>query len=266
MAMSKTPRDYIASVKNWKVRNMIQGYLQACHAYHEMRRTRMKNRRAPSFEVLRAISATLSQVKEDHHLIFRRREEANTKGSRHKLVPGYADTAFSDHVGLLFHKVMVACELRYILTHYAHQPESWEAHFQTLLANLQQLDTIFEEGINLVLEFVRSHSDNVLVIDFVLEHQKQIAACARLDTRHVLRKLLTKVDLPGAYFMAAQYYFESGWFDRAVKAARKCLQADARHAAGQALLQQARARLQAGHGGAADPVTGTVAAETTIAT
>lgn len=264
MAISKTQRSYLASVKNWKVRNMIQGYLRACHAYQEMRRTRLRNRRAPSFEVLKEISETLFQIKEDHHLIFRRREEAATKGSRHKLVPGYADTAFIDHVGLLFHKVMVARELRYILAHYAHNKENWEAHFQALHANLQRIDEIFDEGLGLVMEFVRSHSDNAQVLDFLIENQKLVAKCANLDRRHVMRELITKVELPQAYFMVAQYYFESGWFDRAAKAARKCLQEDAKHAAARALLQQAQARMQAGNGGAADPVTAAVGAEATI--
>ncbi len=264
MAVSNTQRSYPASVKNWKVRNMIQGYLRACHAYQEMRRTRLKNRRAPSFEVLKEISETLFQIKEDHHLIFRRREEGATKGSRHKLVPGYADTAFIDHVGLLFHKVMVARELRYILAHYAHNQENWEVHFQALQTNLQRIDEIFEEGLGLVMDFVRSHSDNAQVLAFLMENQKLVARCANLDLRRVMRKLITKVDLPQAYFMVAQYYFESGWFDRAAKAARKCLQQDAKHAAARVLLQQAQARMQAGNGAAADAVAAAVEGEATV--
>lgn len=248
MAKVKTHRNYLAGVKDWKVRNMIQGYLQACHAYQEMRQARVRKQRAPSFEVLKEISDTLYRVKEDHHLIFRRPDEANSKNSGHKLVPGYADTAFIDHVGLLFHKIMVARELRYILEHYAHNKENWEAHFQALQTNLQLIDEVFEKGLALVLEFMRSHSDNTLLLAFFIEHDKKIAKCVRLDAKKVLHELITKVDLPQAYFNVAQYYYDSGWPDRALKAVQRCLAEDARHAGARELLQRVRANAPAHNG------------------
>lgn len=248
MSKVNTHRNYLTSVKDWKVRNMIQGYLQACHAYQEMRQPRIRKPRAPSFDVLKQISDTLYRVKEDHHLVFRKPDEMNSKSSRHKLVPGYADTAFIDHVGLLFHKIMVARELRYILEHYAHNKDNWETHFQALQTNLELIDEIFEKSLAHVLEFMRSHSDNTLLLAFFIEHDKKIAKCVKLDAKKVLHELITKVELPQAYFMVAQYYLESGWHDRAVKAAQKCLQEDAHHAAARELLQQARAHARAQNG------------------
>ncbi len=248
MSKVKTHRNYLSNVKDWKVRNMIQGYLQACHAYQEMRQGRVRKQRAPSFEVLKEISDTLYRVKEDHHLVFRRPDEANSKNSQHKLVPGYADTAFIDHVGLLFHKIMVVRELRYILKHYAHNKDNWEAHFQALQTNLQLIDEVFEKGLALVLAFMRSHSDNTLLLAFFIEHDKKIAKCLRLDAKKVLRELITKVDLPQAYFKVAQYYYESGWPDRALKAVQKCLSEDATHAGARELLQRARTGAQAKNG------------------
>lgn len=254
MAKVKTHRNYLASVKDWKVRNMIQGYLQACHAYQEMRQVRVRKQRAPSFDVLKQISDALYRVKEDHHLIFRRSDEANSKNSQHKLVPGYADTAFIDHVGLLFHKVMVARELRYILEHYAHNKENWEAHFQSLQTNLQLIDEVFEKGLALVLEFMRSHSDNTLLLAFFIEHDKKIAKCVRLDAKKVLHELITKVELSQAYFKVAQYYYDSGWPERALKAARRCLAEDAKHAEARELVQRVRTSDPAKNGaGRANP-------------
>src|SRR5262245_18146141 len=107
-------RSYLAAAKSWKIRNMIAGYVLARLTFQQHWRPKASDHHVPAFEVFKKICASLQQVKDDHHLIYRRAADStnghNGRNERHKLVPGFAETAFINHVGLLFHKAMVGKE------------------------------------------------------------------------------------------------------------------------------------------------------------
>ena len=136
MIAQTTHHTYLAAIKPWKIRNMVEGYLAAWQIFHKQQRSKSTERHALSFEALNKISDILYEVKEDHHLLFRRPDRALQRHEQHKLVPTYSETTFIDHVGLLFHKAMVAKELRYILERYAHDERNWAVHFTELKDNL----------------------------------------------------------------------------------------------------------------------------------
>lgn len=214
-------RGYLMAAKSWKIRNMIEGYVSARLALQQHWRPKVSDHHMPSFEVLKKMCDILQHVKDDHHLIYRRADSPNGRDERHKLVPGFAETAFINHIGLLFHKAMVAKELRYILERYAHDERNWEVHFQELQTNLTRIEKLFEQDQEAITNFIRGQAGNVLVLAFLLENQRAVAKCFGMRPTEVLGHFVNEFEPPEVYFRVAQYYSESGWYERAQETALK---------------------------------------------
>ncbi len=243
MLEQTTHRTYLAAIKPWKIRNMVEGYLAAWQIFHKHHRTKSTERHVPSYETLNKISEILYSVKEDHHLLFRRSERISPRHEQHKLAPSYSETTFSDHVGLLFHKTMVAKELRYILERYAHDERNWTAHFNELQNNLERTETLFMEGLELVASLVRNDSDNVLLLAYLIEHRRTVAKCFGIRPGEVLQKLVAKNKQPQVYCSVAQYYYERGWYERAKETVRKALDKSKDDAATLRLFEQIEGKM-----------------------
>ena len=236
-------RSYLTAAKSWKIRNMIEGYVQARLTFQQHWRPKSSDHHMPSFEALQKICDILQSVKDDHHLLYRRAEATAPRNERHKLVPGYADAAFINHVGLLFHKAMVGKELRYILERYAHDERNWEMHFQELQTNLARIEKLFEQDRDALVNFIRSQSDNVLVLAFFLENQRAVAKCFGMRPTEVLNFFVNKVEPNQAYYLVAQYYFESGWYERAQDITQKAVQKIPGDERAHRLLQQIEGKI-----------------------
>jgi hypothetical protein len=236
-------RSYLAVAKSWKIRNMIAGYVHARLTFQQHWRPKASDHHVPTFEIFKKICDILQQVKDDHHLVYRRADPANGDNERHKLVPGYAEAAFVNHVGLLFHKVMVGKELRYILEHYAHDERNWHAHFQELQTNLASLERLFEQDRDALVNFVRSQSDNVLVLAFLLEEQRGVAKCFGIRPTEVLGFFANKLETNQVHYLVAQYHYESGWYERAHEMIQKALQKNSGEERVQHLMQQVENKL-----------------------
>ncbi len=243
MIEQTTHRTYLAAIKSWKIRNMVEGYFAAWQIFHKHHRAKSAERYAFSFETLNKISDVLYEVKEDHHLLFRRPERAVQRHEQHKLVPTYSETIFIDHVGLLFHKAMVAKELRYILERYAHDERNWSVHFTELQDNLQRMETLFMEGVELLGSLVRNEPDNVLLLAYLIEHRRTVAKCFGIRPNEVLSKLVAKEVQPQAYYLVARFYYESGWYERAKEILRKALDKNKTDTAVLMLFEQIEAKL-----------------------
>ncbi|MGH7491335.1 MAG: hypothetical protein ACREOO_02960 [bacterium] len=234
-------RSYLAAAKSWKVRNMIAGYVLARLTFQQHWRPKASDHHVPPFEVFEKVCDILQQVKDDHHLIYRRAEASNGRNGRnerHKLVPGYAEAAFINHVGLLFHKVMVGKELRYILEHYAHDERNWQGHFQELQLNLAGLEKLFEQNQEALVNFVRSHSENVLVLAFLLEEQRAVAKCFGIRPAEVLSLFVNNMEANQVHYLVALYHYESGWYERAHEMVQKAVHKNSGDGRLQHLLQQ----------------------------
>jgi len=236
-------RSYLAAAKSWKIRNMIEGYVTARLTLLQQWRPKTSDHHVPSFEVFKKICDILQYVKDDHHLIYRRPEAAHSRNERHKLVPGYAETAFINHVGLIFHKTMVAKELRYILERYAHDERNWEMHFQELQTNLARLEKFFEQDREALTAFIRSQSENALVLAFLLENQRAVAKCFGIRPTEVLSTFAAKLEPEQVHYVVAQYYYESGWYERAHEIVQKALQKNSHDQRIRELLQQVESRI-----------------------
>jgi tetratricopeptide (TPR) repeat protein len=238
MSVEKQNRPYLVSVKDWKIRNMIEGYLRA-RLLFKSRRNALRSHQLPSFQTLREICDILYHIKEDHHMIFRRGEEEKSNGNgNHKFVPGMVEMAFIDNVGLLFHKVLVARELRYILEHYAKDDELWESHFASLKDNLQKIEQLFDKGVAHVLDLIRANAENVLLTIFLLENQAWVGKCLSLRKPQSPLPLANGNDWEPVYMKAADYYVQSGWYEKAREALKKVLKKNSRNAVARQTLAQ----------------------------
>ena len=237
MLQQSTNSAYLRGVKTWKLRNMAEGYLRARLACQKLCHDFSDNGKLPAFEALQEISEILAEVKDDHHLVFRRSDELDLPQSQHKLIPGYAETAFIDHVGLLFHKVMIACELRYILQRYAHDEKEWQRTYDELLINLTAIRQLFDEGAKTISDLMRTHADNALMLAFLYENYRWVAKTLHLSVGSLLEEVFPDEAPAELYNRIARYYHEGGWNDQAYGAAKRALTHDKNHAGAVELKQ-----------------------------
>lgn len=229
MLQQSTNSAYLRGVKSWKLRNMAEGYLRARLACQKLCYDLSNNGKLPAFEALQDVSQILAEVKDHHHLVFRRSEELDLPQSQHKLIPGYAETAFIDHVGLLFHKVMIACELRYILQRYAHDEKEWQRTYDDLLINLTAIRQLFDEGAKTISDLMRTHADNPLMLAFLYENYRWVAKTLHVAAGNVVEELFPDEAPAELYYRIARYYHEGGWNDQAHGAAKRALAHDKNH-------------------------------------
>jgi hypothetical protein len=231
-------RSYLASVKDWKIRNMIEGYLRARQLFKSQRRP-AKSHRLPSFATLKELGDLIYQIKEDHHLVFRRGNENKRHGNgNHKFVPGVVETAFVDNVGLLFHKLLTATELRYILEHYAHDGAMWEDNYAALQDSLEKIDKLFDEGVHRVLDLIHAHSDNILLATFLLENGSWASQCLGMPRAQFLKQFINGDSDEQVYVRVADYYVQSGWYDKAEEVLQKVLKTNPKNAAARQTLER----------------------------
>ncbi|MDZ7343281.1 MAG: tetratricopeptide repeat protein [candidate division KSB1 bacterium] len=242
MSDAKETCSYLVSIKHWKMRNMIEGYLRARQLF-KTEQQRAGTNRLFSLPALREICDLLYHVKTDHQLIFRRDDEEKRYQNRnHKLTPGEAETVFIDNVGLLFHKVLVARELRYLLEHYAKDNVMWEGHFATLRENLEKINALFDDGVCHLVALIRAHADNVLLLTFLLENSDWVCKSLGIKSKQLFHELLHAKNEEHAYMQAADYYVESGWHDKAKAALQKVLKKNPHHEQARKLLAQIKAK------------------------
>lgn len=222
---------------------MVESYLAAWQIFHKHHRNKSSERHTLSFQTISKMCDMLYEIKEDHHLLFRRANLAAQRHEQHKLAPSYTESTFIDHVGLLFHKIMVAKELRYILERYAHDERNWAVHFKELQTNLERIETLFMEGLDAVGSMVRHDADNVLLWAYLIEHRRTVAKCFGIRPNEVLSKLVAKDLQPRVYLRVSQYYYESGWYERAKETLRKALDKSKQDTVALRLFEQIEAKL-----------------------
>jgi hypothetical protein len=236
MSEAKRNCSYLASVVDWKMRNMIEGYLRARQLF-KSEQGGAKKPRLFAFQTLKEICDILYHVKEDQRLIFRRSDEDRlNRNGNHKFIPAQVETAFLDNVGLLFHKVLVARELRYLLEHYAKDNEMWESHSVALQDNLEKIDKHFDEGVVWILDLMRAHADNVLLIIFLLENGAWVGKCLNMSRAQLLQQIIQEDNYEHAYLRAADYYEQSGWYDKTREVLQKVLKMNPQNAAAREIL------------------------------
>lgn len=229
------PSPYIENIKDWKIREMAVGYLQAKASFEKYN----KPTNIISFKILKEICDTLYDVKENHHLIFKKIIDPK-KGkfeTANKFTPNEADINFMNNVGLLFHKVMVARELKYILDYYEEDTTGYQETKASLERNLQRIAMLFHQGNDVLQAMLESHKNNIYLITYFLENQEFCKKQFKLDINSLLSMLTDEDGLEKAYLNAAQFYASSGWNDKVKNMCKKSLQLNPQNEEAKQLLK-----------------------------
>jgi len=223
-------KPYLGRVKNWKIRNIVMLYLEAREAFKNYRRS---SRRGDflSFDKLREICEILFEIKEDHHLVYKRLigPQKNKFEKGHKIVPNEIETEFMNNIGLLFHKVMVARELKYVMEHYVEKSDTFQKNEESLQTQLEKIDVLFEEGIDVLISLIKENRDNILLLTLLLEDPKRTKKHFGKHTRGIIERFGDGEGLAEVYFNVGKYYADSGWSKKAKRMFESALKENSHH-------------------------------------
>jgi len=230
--MTKQPqvRPYFKRIKDWKTRNMIMLYLEARDNFLT------QSEKGPegisiSFDCLRKLCDMFYEIKEDHHLLYKKLLDPRKKKfeKAKKFVPGAIDIRFMNNIGLLFHKLMVARELKYQTDHYAEKDDIFHRNEENLKIHLNNIAALFEEGIEIVKALIVNNRGNVLLLTLLLENVELTRNQLGEEARSVIQQFAVDHNLDDVYFSVGSFYLSQGRPERAKKMFESALHENARH-------------------------------------
>ncbi len=242
--MNEPISPYIQGIRDWKMRDIIENYLKSLQIF-KFFNYEFRNGRMLSYKDLRKISEHLWEAKEGNYLIFRR----ITNPKKHKFekapkfIPNEDEIAFMNNVGLLFHRVMVAREMKYILEYYEGDSELFHESKNELTIVLARILKIFEQGIELLNKVLKYQKNNIPLLTYFLENKAEVELTLGSDLSRILEPILGEQKIEQAYFQVGTFYYDSGWIEQANSMMNKVLQVNPGHQGAQELLQQCTVNL-----------------------
>lgn len=236
--MNESISPYIQSIRDWKVRDIIENYLKSLQIF-KFFNYEFRNGRILSFKDLRKISEHLWDAKEGNYLIFKR--ITNPKKLKFekapKFIPNDDEIAFMNNVGLLFHRVMVARELKYILEFYDNDSEIFLESKNELKIVLSRILKLFEQGIELLKKVLKYQKNNIPLLTYFLENKAEVELILGSELSQILEPILGEQKIEQAYFQVGSFYYDSGWIEQANSMMNKVLEVNPAHLGAKELLQ-----------------------------
>ena len=218
---------YIQARKSWSIKNVLANYFRAINLYANIHREYHAGKDV-SFDKLRQLSVILYSIKEELHLIYRRLQDPrkNLFEKANKYTPNQVELSFINNVGLLFHKAMVARELKYMLEYYETEAEEDYLEVKKSLDDyMQRLLALFDKGISIIQPFLRSFQEDVIVLSFFLENSRYVESVLGVELESLLKEFGDGA-VHSAYIKVSRYFIDSGWLDRAKKVLYDALKLD----------------------------------------
>ncbi len=209
---------YIESIRDWKIKEMVAEFIRA-KATFEKHCKRDETSLHVSFGTLRLLCDILFYIKEDHHQIFKRIINAKKHQfeDTNKFTPDEYEINFMNSVGLLFHKMMVARELTYMLDYYTEDSAGYQETKNSVDRNLQRINILFKQGAEVLSNMLKSKSQqkNVHLITYFLENPDVCTDHLNISLEKMVSTVLGRKSLEAAYLESAQFYADSGWPEKA---------------------------------------------------
>ena len=230
---------YIQRTRDWAVRNMVSLYLEAVETFREHYQAHPDKRKI-SHKGLSTVCDMLFYLKDQQEIIYE--PVAATSGAKkkvdhsHKLAPNPAETRFIVNVGLLFHMVLIAREMKFIHQHYNDAAAPRQEIGKDLEMSLEKVERLFTEGVDILIDFARVHSNNVMLQAFLIQNATRMNKAIGIRGPELIRLVIGRKNLEGTYFLAGKYFLESGWYDDARRMFTKVLRKNPKNADGLALL------------------------------
>jgi predicted DNA-binding protein YlxM (UPF0122 family) len=229
---------YIAGIKDRKIKQIINRYLEAYGSFKEYNKS-FHEGIIMSFSNLRKVHDILWEIKENFHLVYKRVLNPRKKifEQANKFTPSDSEINFMNNVGLLFHKVMVARELKYVLDYYEEDSNSYQETRASLERNLDRIDSLFDQGIKLLVQMLENYQNNIQLITYFLENKETCESLIQKGNIELLKILSRGRDIEDIYMDAVHYYQNSGWTDKAEVVLRELLRINPSHEKAAVMLQ-----------------------------
>jgi len=229
---------YIAGIRDRKIRQIISLYLEAFGSFKEYNKS-FHEGVIMSFSNLRRVHDILWDIKENFHLIYKRILNPKKKifEQANKFTPSDSEIKFMNNVGLLFHKVMVARELKYVLDYYEEDSEGYQDTKASLERNLDRISLLFDQGIELFVQMLENYQNNIQLITCFLECREKCESLLNKSIEELLKILSRGRDIEDIYMDAVHYYQNSGWTDKAENVLRELLKINPFHEKAALMLQ-----------------------------
>ncbi|MFQ5824225.1 MAG: tol-pal system YbgF family protein [bacterium] len=241
MSDNTNVKPYLIRIKNWKIRNIVMLYLEAKEKFKTYRRM-IRSGVFISFERMREICDILYEIKEEHHLIFKKLINPKKKKfeKAHKIMPDEIETNFMNNIGLLFHKVMLARELIYLMEHYVEESEAFQKSKEDLQFHLRKIDSLFDEGIEILKNLVGQYKDNILLLTLLLENPDQTKKSFGKNAVEIIEQFADGKDLDEVYYSVGKFYADCGWQEKAKNMLKEALKRNPNHQNAQQYLTNLR--------------------------
>ncbi|MFZ5517549.1 MAG: hypothetical protein ACOY90_12960 [Candidatus Zhuqueibacterota bacterium] len=229
---------YLRSIKDWQVRDIISRYLEAFIMFKEFNQSFSKGE-IMSFGNLRKIHDILWDVKEKLHLIFKRviNPKKRIFEQANKFTPTASEIDFMNNVGLLFHKVMVARELKYVLDYYQEEDAGFQETKASLDHNLDRVSALFDQGVELLVQTLVNYRDNIQLLTYFLENKEVCEPLLKRRHEEILKIISGGSALEDIYMAVVRYYQYSGWIHKAEVVLKELLDIRPGHKEATVLLQ-----------------------------
>lgn len=231
--------EYLLSIKDWMIRKMAGEYIGVCEKFKKTYSS-AKNKIDFPFDDLDDLCDILYEIKEDHHLIFKRvvGPEKIKEEDRHKIDPAQPEINFIANVGRLFHKMLVARELKYLHKHYDPLNNGDSDAASELEMQIEQINALIEAGIGVLVELMQLHSSNVLMLALIVENDRNLRKSIGMTGKELLKKVTGQPNPEATYYLTGRYYMEGGWYSRAQDMFKRILKANPKHAAARLALDE----------------------------
>ena len=136
---------------------------------------------------------------------------------------------FMNNIGLLFHKVMVTRELKYLLEHYVEESDAFQQTGENLQYHLKKIDSLFDEGIEILKSLVLQYKDNTLLLSLLLDDPERTKRHFGKNASDLIEQFVDGKGLHEVYFSVGRYYAENGWNEKAEKMFEETLKRNPKH-------------------------------------
>ncbi len=242
----KKKNTYIANNRKWMIRHIIADYVRAKNMFSNTFRE-FQAGRPITFEHLRKLSELLFEIKENLHLVFKRPIDPQTMRFEEgdKLTPNRREIEFINNVGLLFHKTLVARELKYVMDHYTIDSTDYVNSNISLGSYFEKIQGFFSYGAEKIKELLQDYSDNEPLLHFILENERYVQDSLNESVAELMHKAFGQAPQAHMYLLVGRYCLASGWNDRAKKYLAEAVRLDSTLTEARNLLTQARSGLTA---------------------
>ena len=236
--ISEKVSPFVETNKPWIITKTIADYLRAKNLFGNMDREIDSDESIP-FEQLMTLSDILFTIKEDLHLIFKRLIDPKKTlfEEAEKCTPNQDEIDFSNNVGLLFHKTMVARELKYLMEHYSTDSEDYTDSRTSLNTYWTRMRLVFEDGVTLIKRLLVAYSSNVIVLSYLIENDRYVRKSLGESVSQLLKMITGDSGIDSAYIRVGVYFRESGWNERARKSLGEALKLNPKNSEARALLK-----------------------------